>query len=112
MRSASLALVTVIVIGLAVPALAQTARATGTVKDTAGKAMKGATVRAMNETAQEIGAYDTVAGTPSGLDVAGQTSSPYDLALIFRALIGLPEAVAAARMTSLSAARMAGMARS
>ena len=37
MRSASLALVTVIVIGLAVPALAQTARATGTVKDTAGK---------------------------------------------------------------------------
>lgn len=51
MRSASLALVTVIVIGLAVPALAQTARATGTVKDTAGKAMKGATVRAMNKDA-------------------------------------------------------------
>ena len=46
MRRASLALATVIVICLAVPALAQTARATGTVKDTAGKSMKGATVKA------------------------------------------------------------------
>jgi D-alanyl-D-alanine carboxypeptidase (penicillin-binding protein 5/6) len=45
------------------------------------------TVEAMNETAQGIGAYDTVAGTPSGLDVAGQSSTPYDLALIFRELI-------------------------
>ena len=41
----------------------------------------------MNETAEDIGAFDTVAGTPSGLDVAGQSSSPYDLALIFRALL-------------------------
>jgi len=49
-----------------------------------------ATVEAMNETAQALGAYDTVAGTPSGLDVAGQSSSPYDLALIFRALIEDP----------------------
>jgi D-alanyl-D-alanine carboxypeptidase (penicillin-binding protein 5/6) len=48
------------------------------------------TVEAMNETAQAIGAYDTVAGTPSGLDVAGQSSSPYDLALIFRALVEDP----------------------
>jgi D-alanyl-D-alanine carboxypeptidase (penicillin-binding protein 5/6) len=45
------------------------------------------TVEAMNETAEDIGAYDTVAGTPSGLDVAGQSSSPYDLALIFRRLV-------------------------
>ena len=29
----------------------------------------------MNET-RELGAFDTVAGTPSGLDVAGQSSSP------------------------------------
>ena len=49
-----------------------------------------ATVAAMNETAAELGAYDTVAGTPSGLDVAGQSSSPYDLALIFRALVEDP----------------------
>ena len=40
------------------------------------------TVSAMRETARNIGAFDTVVGTPSGLDVAGQSSSPYDLALI------------------------------
>jgi tetratricopeptide (TPR) repeat protein len=51
MRRASLALVTVIVICFAAPALAQTARASGTVKDTGGKAMKGATVRATNKDA-------------------------------------------------------------
>jgi D-alanyl-D-alanine carboxypeptidase len=52
------------------------------------------TVRAMNEMAESIGAFDTVAGTPSGLDVAGQSSSPYDLALIFRRLVEDPAAVA------------------
>ncbi|SOD93905.1 D-alanyl-D-alanine carboxypeptidase (penicillin-binding protein 5/6) [Blastococcus haudaquaticus] len=52
------------------------------------------TVAAMNETAEDIGAYDTVAGTPSGLDVAGQSSSPYDLALIFRRLLTDPAAAA------------------
>jgi serine-type D-Ala-D-Ala carboxypeptidase (penicillin-binding protein 5/6) len=52
------------------------------------------TVAAMNETAEDIGAYDTVAGTPSGLDVAGQSSSPYDLALIFRALVADPTTAA------------------
>ena len=51
MRRPSFALAAVIVTVLAVPALAQTARATGTVKDTAGKSMKGATVRAMNKDA-------------------------------------------------------------
>jgi D-alanyl-D-alanine carboxypeptidase (penicillin-binding protein 5/6) len=50
------------------------------------------TVEAMNETAYELGAFDTVAGTPSGLDVAGQSSSVYDLALIFRALLEEPGA--------------------
>jgi D-alanyl-D-alanine carboxypeptidase (penicillin-binding protein 5/6) len=53
-----------------------------------------ATVAAMNATAESIGAYDTVAGTPSGLDVAGQSSSPYDLALIFRALLEDPATAA------------------
>jgi serine-type D-Ala-D-Ala carboxypeptidase (penicillin-binding protein 5/6) len=55
------------------------------------------TVRAMNEVAASIGAHDTVAGTPSGLDVAGQTSSPYDLALVFRRLVADPAAVALLR---------------
>ena len=55
------------------------------------------TLEAMNETAEELGAFDTVAGSPSGLDVAGQSSSPYDLALIFRALIDEPDAVALLR---------------
>ena len=61
------------------------------------------TVAAMNETAAAIGAYDTVAGTPSGLDVAGQSASPYDLALIFRRLLARPAAAAVLR---LPAARM------
>ena len=54
----------------------------------------GVTVAAMNETAEDISAYDTVAGTPSGLDMAGQSSSPYDLALIFRALLADPTTAA------------------
>lgn len=49
-----------------------------------------ATLQAMNATAARIGAYDTVAGTPSGLDVAGQSSSPYDLALVMRQLVADP----------------------
>ena len=59
------------------------------------------TVEAMNETAEALGAYDTVAGTPSGLDVAGQSSSPYDLALFFRALVEDP--VTAAILTTPTA---------
>lgn len=53
-----------------------------------------ATVAAMNATAQRIGAYDTIVGTPSGLDVAGQSSSPYDLALIMAQLIADPGTLA------------------
>jgi len=49
-----------------------------------------ATVEAMDATAERLGAFDTVAGTPSGLDVAGQSSSPYDLALIMRQLVSDP----------------------
>jgi D-alanyl-D-alanine carboxypeptidase (penicillin-binding protein 5/6) len=47
----------------------------------------------MDEVARSLGAFDTVAGTPSGLDVVGQSSSPYDLALVFRALLADPAAV-------------------
>ncbi|CCH90197.1 Serine-type D-Ala-D-Ala carboxypeptidase [Modestobacter italicus] len=50
----------------------------------------GPTLAAMNTTAERLGAFDTVAGTPSGLDVAGQSSSPYDLALIMRQLVADP----------------------
>jgi hypothetical protein len=51
MRRASLALATIIVVCLALPAAAQTARAQGTVKDTSGKPMKGATIKATNKEA-------------------------------------------------------------
>jgi hypothetical protein len=51
MQRASLALATLIVVSLAAPVFAQAARATGTVKDTSGKAMKGATVKATNKDA-------------------------------------------------------------
>lgn len=51
MQRASLALAIMIVVGLAGSASAQTARAQGTVKDTSGKAMKGATVKATNKDA-------------------------------------------------------------
>ncbi|MFW3169926.1 D-alanyl-D-alanine carboxypeptidase family protein [Geodermatophilus sp. CPCC 206100] len=57
----------------------------------------GPTVRAMNETAAAIGAFDTVAGSPSGLDVAGQSSSPYDLALVLRRLVDDPRTAAILR---------------
>jgi D-alanyl-D-alanine carboxypeptidase (penicillin-binding protein 5/6) len=40
-----------------------------------------ATVRQMNETAREIGATDTHAVNPTGLDARGQRSSAFDLAL-------------------------------
>jgi D-alanyl-D-alanine carboxypeptidase (penicillin-binding protein 5/6) len=59
------------------------------------------TVQAMNARALEMGAFDTVAGSPSGLDVAGQSSSPYDLALFFRALVADP--VTAALLTTRTA---------
>ncbi|MFC5063864.1 D-alanyl-D-alanine carboxypeptidase family protein [Actinomycetospora atypica] len=49
-----------------------------------------ATVEKMNRTAAEIGALDTRAATPSGLDGPGQSSSAYDLASIFR--LGMREA--------------------
>ncbi|MBT0566798.1 D-alanyl-D-alanine carboxypeptidase [Williamsia sp. CHRR-6] len=39
----------------------------------------------MNAMAQRLGAQDTRAASPSGLDAPGMSTSPYDLALIFRA---------------------------
>jgi D-alanyl-D-alanine carboxypeptidase (penicillin-binding protein 5/6) len=51
----------------------------------------GTTLKAMNAKAAELNARDTVAKDPSGLDVPGQTSSAYDLALIGRAGMKLPD---------------------
>jgi D-alanyl-D-alanine carboxypeptidase (penicillin-binding protein 5/6) len=48
------------------------------------------TVALMNETAQQLGAFDTVVVDPSGLDQANQRSSAYDLALIAREAMKLP----------------------
>jgi D-alanyl-D-alanine carboxypeptidase (penicillin-binding protein 5/6) len=49
------------------------------------------TLRAMNARATQLGAFDTVARDPAGLDRPGQSSSPYDLALIGRAAMQLPD---------------------
>jgi len=49
------------------------------------------TLDEMNTTAADLGAFDTVAKDPSGLDKPGQTSSAYDLALIGRAAMLLPD---------------------
>jgi D-alanyl-D-alanine carboxypeptidase (penicillin-binding protein 5/6) len=45
----------------------------------------GTTVAAMNRTARDLGALDTTAKNPSGLDAPGQLSSAYDLAVLARA---------------------------
>ncbi|MDC5698424.1 hypothetical protein OO014_14285 [Intrasporangium calvum] len=50
-----------------------------------------ATVALMNETAVGLGAHDTVVVDPSGLDEEGQRSSAYDLALVGRAAMSIPE---------------------
>src|SRR5450432_1434001 len=48
------------------------------------------TLAQMNTLAAQLQADDTVALTPDGLDAKGQTSSAYDLALIFRAGLAVP----------------------
>lgn len=42
------------------------------------------TIGLMNQTAQDLGALDTTAVNPSGLDAPGQLTSAYDLALLTR----------------------------
>ncbi|SNT53174.1 D-alanyl-D-alanine carboxypeptidase family protein [Rhodococcoides kyotonense] len=49
-----------------------------------------ATVDKMNAKAKDLGALDTRAATPSGLDGPGMSSSAYDLALFFRAAMQNP----------------------
>ncbi len=48
-------------------------------------------LRLMNEEAARLGAKDTVALTPNGLDQDGQLTSATDLAIIFRAALKMPE---------------------
>jgi serine-type D-Ala-D-Ala carboxypeptidase (penicillin-binding protein 5/6) len=48
------------------------------------------TVAQMNELAAKLGARDTRAATPSGLDGPGMSSSAYDLALAFRQVLSRP----------------------
>jgi len=49
------------------------------------------TLALMNAEARRLQARDTVARNPSGLDAPGQTSSAYDLALIARAGMEIPD---------------------
>src|SRR4051812_37225393 len=49
------------------------------------------TVQFMNDEAHRLNAFDTTARTPSGLDAPGETTSAYDLALIARAGLQLPD---------------------
>ncbi|ACU40267.1 Serine-type D-Ala-D-Ala carboxypeptidase [Actinosynnema mirum DSM 43827] len=48
-------------------------------------------IRKMNALATELGARDTRAITPSGLDAPGTSTSAYDVALIFRAAMKYPD---------------------
>jgi D-alanyl-D-alanine carboxypeptidase (penicillin-binding protein 5/6) len=57
-----------------------------------------ALISAMNARAGKLGAWDTVAVDPSGLDADGQHSSAYDLALIARAVMRLPDYAARASL--------------
>jgi D-alanyl-D-alanine carboxypeptidase (penicillin-binding protein 5/6) len=58
-----------------------------------GKEGVAGTVAAMNAEAQKLGAYQTHAVTPSGLDGPGQFTSAYDLALIARVCFDRPDFV-------------------
>jgi len=49
------------------------------------------TVADMNAEAKQLGAFQTHADTPSGLDGPGQFTSAYDLALIARVCFGYPD---------------------
>ncbi|MEO3926358.1 serine hydrolase [Micromonosporaceae bacterium B7E4] len=56
-----------------------------------GAAGQAGGVAAMNAEAARLGAHQTHAATPSGLDGSGQYTSAYDLALIARACFGHPD---------------------
>lgn len=68
------------------------------------------TVRLMNETALELGGYDTFVQTPSGLDGWQQLTSAYDMALFLRAAVNIPRFIAYDRQPTgrLPAQRVGG----
>jgi D-alanyl-D-alanine carboxypeptidase (penicillin-binding protein 5/6) len=68
------------------------------------------TLQEMNTTAADLGASDTVAKDPSGLEKSDQRSSAYDLALIGRAAMRLPDfrRYVLTRQTSFPGGRSAG----
>lgn len=49
-----------------------------------------AAVDKMNASALQLGATDTRAATPSGLDAPGMTASAYDLSIFFRVAMATP----------------------
>ena len=59
------------------------------------------TVALMNREARSLGAYDTLAQTPSGLDGWQQLTSAYDMALFLRAAAAQPRFLAYDRTRSL-----------
>ena len=67
------------------------------------------TVAAMYETADWLRAYDTSPGGPSGLDVAGQRSSAYDLALMMAAAAADPAMLAIMGTTRARIPEVPGM---
>jgi D-alanyl-D-alanine carboxypeptidase (penicillin-binding protein 5/6) len=67
----------------------------------------------MQANARRLGAFDTVVRNPSGLDAPGQLSSAYDLALVARAAMALPElrAVVATKHAQFPGKKLPGKAR-
>jgi D-alanyl-D-alanine carboxypeptidase (penicillin-binding protein 5/6) len=67
-------------------------------------------VEKMNALAKELGALDTRAATPSGLDGPGMSTSAYDQSLIFRAAMKHEEFAAAAKTQKIDFPGYAGRA--
>lgn len=68
------------------------------------------TVRKMNQLARQLGALDTRAATPSGLDGPGMSTSAYDQAVILRAALKNPEIAKAIATRSMNFPGPAGKA--
>ncbi|WHT20263.1 D-alanyl-D-alanine carboxypeptidase [Crossiella sp. CA-258035] len=66
------------------------------------------TVRKMNQLARQLGALDTRAATPSGLDGPGMSTSAYDQAVIFKAALKNPEFAKAVATKSMNFPGYAG----
>ncbi len=60
------------------------------------------TVGQLNAKVRQLGAYDTVVQTPSGLDGWTQLTSAYDMSLVLRAFVGQPRLVTYDKLPSAS----------